>query len=177
MVATDRRSAGTQLDDSAIEVRAADAVGKLLGDRGHVTATSYNRVVMLSGEVPTEADRNAVEASVRRIDNVRSVLNELAVMPSTTMSERTSDSVITGKVKAAFLDTKGVETAAIKVITERGNVYLLGRVTAAEADAATNAARGVGGVRKVVKVFEIVTPAEVAAMPMVPPQAASAPTK
>jgi osmotically-inducible protein OsmY len=175
MMAVDRRSTGAQVDDQTIELRASSAVTASIGDRGHVNATSYNRVVLLTGEVPSEADRSKVEAAVAKVENVRAVLNELAVMPNSSLGQRSDDSIITGKVKAAFVDTKDLQVASIKVVTERSVVYLMGRVIEAEATSAGNVARGVGGVAKVVKVFEIITPAELAAMPVPPSTPAKAP--
>jgi len=174
MLAVDRRSTGAQVDDQTIELRAVTAVSSLLGDKGNVSVTSYNRVALITGEVPTEADRGAVEAAVAKIENVRAVVNELAVMPNASFTQQSNDSLITGKVKAAFFDAKDLQFASMKVVTERGVVYLMGRVTEAEATQAGNAARAVGGVQKVVKVFEIITPAELAAMPF-PPGGAAAP--
>ena len=125
------------------------------GDRGHVNVTSYNRMVLLTGEVPTEADKTTVEQVVARIDNVRSVVNELTVGPLNTFTERSNDTLITSKVKASLVDAKDLFANSIKVVTERGIVYLMGRVTEREATRATEIARGVSGVRKVVRVFEI----------------------
>ena len=136
MMAVDRRTTGTQLDDQTIDVRASSAITAAIGDRGHVNANSYNRVVLLTGEVPTEADRAKVEAAVAKVENVRAVVNELAVMPNTTLSQQSNDTLITGKVKAAFVDAKELQVASIKVVTERGVVYLMGRVTEAEANVA-----------------------------------------
>ena len=175
MMAMDRRSSGTQLDDQAIELRAAVAIDETVGERGHVNATSYSRVVLLTGEVPTEADRSKVEAAVTKVDNVRVVLNELAVMPNTSLGQRANDTIITGKVKAAIFDAKELQVVSVKVVTERGVVYLMGRVTEVESMVAAQVARGVGGVQKVVTVFEIISPAEAAATLVPPPSAASAP--
>jgi osmotically-inducible protein OsmY len=180
MLVVDRRSTGTQVDDQTIEVRAASAIFAAVGERAHVNATSYNRVVLLTGEVPVEADRAKVEAVVAKVENVRAVVNELAVMPKSSFSQQSNDALITGKVKAAFVDAKDLQVGSMKVVTERGVVYLMGRVTEAEATAAGNAARSVGGVQKVVKVFEIITQAELAALPLppsTPPAPASAPGK
>jgi osmotically-inducible protein OsmY len=173
--AVDRRSTGTQLDDQTIDLRSAIVVSETIGDRGHVNASSYSRVVLLTGEVPTEADRSKVEAAVAKIENVRTVVNELAALPNSTLSQRTDDTIITGKVKAAILSTKDLQVASISVITERGVVFLRGRVTDGEATLAANVTRTVGGVQKVVKVFEIITPAELAAMPLPPMNQAPAP--
>jgi len=158
----DRRSTGAQVDDATIEVKASQRVGEMLGDRAHVNITSYNRTVLLTGEVPTEADRTAVEQAVQQIDNVRSTVNELAVGLPSSMSSRSNDSFITTKVKATFVDAKDLQANAIKVVTERGNVYLMGRVTEREATRAADLARTVSGVQKVVRVFEIISDAELA---------------
>lgn len=174
MMAVDRRTTGTQLDDQTIDLRASSAVAAAIGERGHVNANTYNRVVLLTGEVPTEADRAKVEAAVAKVENVRAVLNELAVMANSSLSQQTNDTLITGKVKATFVDTKDLQVASIKVVTERGVVYLMGRVTDAEATLAANVTRSVSGVQKVVKVFEIISAAELAAMPIPPSSTPSA---
>jgi osmotically-inducible protein OsmY len=177
MMAVDRRTTGAQVDDQTIDLRTSSAITAAIGDRGHVNASSYNRVVLLTGEVPTDADRAKVEAAVAKVENVRTVVNEIAVMPNSSLGGQTNDTIITGKVKAAFLEAKELQVASIKVITERGVVFLMGRVTQTESDIAAQRARSVGGVQKVVKVFEIITPAELAAMPVPPTPAASAPGK
>ncbi|KAB2874741.1 MAG: BON domain-containing protein [Burkholderiaceae bacterium] len=169
----DRRSTGAQVEDQAIELKASRRVGELLGDRGHVNATSYNRTVLLTGEVPTEADRTAVEQAVQQIDNVRSTVNELAVGFPSSISSRSNDSFLTTKVKATFVDAKDLQANAIKVVTERGNVYLMGRVTEREANRASDLARSVSGVQKVVRVFEIISEAELADLTPKPAPAAS----
>ncbi len=174
MMAVDRRSTGAQVDDQTIDLRAASAILATAGDRGHVNASSYNRVVLLTGEVPSDDDRAKVEAAVAKVENVRAVVNELAVMPNSSLGQQTNDTLITGKVKAAFVEAKELQVASIKVITERGIVYLMGRVTENEANVAAQVARSVGGVQKVVKVFEIITAAELAAMPIPPAGTASA---
>jgi osmotically-inducible protein OsmY len=177
MVAIDRRTTGTQLEDQSIESKASSRIRELVGDRGHVIVTSYNRTVLLTGEVPTEADRTAVEQAVQRIENVRSTVNELAVMPPSSMSTRSNDSFLTGKVKATFVDAKDLQANAFKVVTERGTVYLMGRVTEREATRATDLARTVSGVQKVVRVFDIVTEAELADVQPPPPKSDTGPKK
>ena len=177
MVAIDRRTTGTQLEDQSIESKASSRVRELVGDRGHVVVTSYNRTVLLTGEVPTEADRTAVEQAVQRIENVRSTVNELAVMPPSSMSTRSNDSFLTGKVKATFVDAKDLQANAFKVVTERGTVYLMGRVTEREATRATDLARTVSGVQKVVRVFDIVTEAELTDAQPPPPKTETGPKK
>lgn len=177
MMAVDRRSTGAQVDDQTIDLRTSSAIAAVIGDIGHVNASSYNRVVLLTGEVPTDADRAKVEAAVTKVENVRAVVNEIAVMPNSSLGGQTNDTIITGKVKAAFIDAKELQVASIKVVTERGVVFLMGRVTEMESNIAAQVARSVGGVQKVVKVFEIITPVELAAMPVPPTPAASAPGK
>lgn len=162
MVVTDRRTSGTQLEDQANELKANTRVREAVGERGHVNATSYNRIVLLTGEVAAETDKVAVEQAVAKIEGVRSVVNELAVMGSSSLANRSNDAVLTSKVKASFIDAKDVFANAIKVTTERSVVYLMGRVTEREANRASDIARGVPGVQKVVKVFEVITEAELA---------------
>lgn len=162
MVVTDRRTSGTQLEDQSIELKAKTRVREAVGERGHVNITSYNRTVLLTGEVAADVDKVAVEQAVAKIEGVRTVVNELAVMGSSSIASRSNDAVLTSKVKASYIDAKDVFANAIKVTTERGTVYLMGRVTEREANRASDIARGVAGVQKVVKVFEVITEAELA---------------
>jgi osmotically-inducible protein OsmY len=162
MVVTDRRTSGTQIDDQGIELKSINKVGEAIGDRGSVSITSYNRQVLITGEVPAEADKAAVEQAVARIENVRTIINELAIATGSSLGTRSNDTLLTSKVKASMVDAKDVQANAYKVVTERGVVYLMGRVTEREAKRATDIARGVSGVRKVVRVFEIVSEAELA---------------
>lgn len=160
VVATDRRTAGTQLEDEGIELKVAAAVRQTLGERVHLNVTSFNRQVLLTGEARTEADKAQVERLARSHENVRLVVNDLEVTLPSTLTQRSRDTVITSKVKAAFLDAKDLQFNAIKVVTERSVVYLMGRVTAREAKRATDIARGIGGVAKVVRVFEDISEEE-----------------
>ncbi len=159
---TDRRTSGAQLEDEGIEFKASSHLRELLGERGHVNITSYNRTALITGEVPTEADRSAAEQAVAGIENVRGIVNELAVAGNSSLTARTSDTILTSKVKAGYLDAKDLQANTIKVVSERGVVYLMGRVTEREAGRAAELARGVGGVTRVVKVFEILSEAELA---------------
>ena len=154
VVATDRRTTGTQLEDETIEIKVASAVRQDLGDRAHLNVTSFNRPVLLSGEVRTAADKESAEKIASSQENVKAVVNDLAVMPVSSLTQRSKDIVITGRIKAAFVDAKDLQVNAIKVVTERGIVYLMGRVTAREAKRATDIARGMSGVAKVVRVFD-----------------------
>lgn len=175
LLATDRRSSGTQLDDQAIEFKANSRIRDLLGDKGHVNATSYNRLLLLTGEVPTEADRTNIEQALSRIDNVKSVVNELAPMFASSLSQRSNDALVTSKVKATLVDAGDISSNAFKVITERGVVYLMGRVTEREAERAADLTRSISGVQKVVKVLEIVSEAELAEIdPKAVPKSAAA---
>jgi osmotically-inducible protein OsmY len=162
MIVTDRRSSATQLEDQLIEVKANSRIRETVGERGRASSTSYNRLVLLTGDVVTEADKAAIEQAVSKVDNVKSVVNELVVMGSLSLGSRTNDALISTKVKASIVDTKDLYANSVKVVTERGVVYLLGRVTEREATQAANVARGVSGVLKVVRVFEILSDAELA---------------
>ncbi|CAN7638530.1 BON domain-containing protein [Variovorax paradoxus] len=162
MVATDRRSSGAQLDDQGIELRAAARVREIANDNMYVSVTSFNRQVLLTGAVGSDADRRRVEDLVQRVDNVRSVVNELTVGPPSTFQDRSNDLFISGKVKASLLDAKDIFANSFKVVTERGVVYLMGIATRRETDRATEIARGISGVQKVVRVVEVVSEAELA---------------
>ena len=162
MVATDRRSSGAQLDDQGIELRAAARVREIANDNMYVSVTSYNRQVLLTGAVGNEADRRRVEEVVQRVDNVRSVVNELTIGQPSTFQDRSNDLFISGKVKASLLDAKDIFANSFKVVTERGVVYLMGIATRRETDRATEIARGISGVQKVVRVVEVVSEAELA---------------
>ena len=158
----DRRTTGAQVEDQAIELKAGNRLKEVVGDRSHVNITSYNRTVLITGEAATDADKANIEQTVQKVENVRSTVNELAVMLPSALATRSNDALITGKVKATFIDAKDLQANAFKVVTERGEVYLMGRVTEREANRATELARAVSGVQKVVRVFEIVTEQELA---------------
>jgi osmotically-inducible protein OsmY len=157
LVATDRRTSGAQLEDEGIELRAASRIRDNLGERGHINVNSYNRRVLLTGEVPSAQDKQLVEQIVTRVDNVQLVVNELAVLGNTSLTQRSADTLVTGRIKAAMVDSRDLFANAYKVVTERGTTYLMGRVTQREADRATEIARSTPGVQKVVRVFEIIT--------------------
>lgn len=160
LAATDRRTFGAQTEDKAIVLKGETRVSRLVGNAGHVNVNSFNRRVLLTGEVRDEAMKAAVEREIADIEGVVSIVNDLAVMGGSSLTSRSNDTLITGKVKAAFIDTKDLYVNSIKVVTERGAVYLMGRVTQREGDLATDVARKVGGVQKVVKVFEYITEEE-----------------
>ena len=157
LAATDRRTLGAQTEDKEIVLKGDARIADMVGDAGHVNVSSFNRKVLLTGEVRDEAMKAAVEREVASIAGVESIVNELAVMGTTSFTSRSNDTLITGKVKAAFVDTKDLYANSIKVVTERGVVYLMGRVTPREGQLAASVASGVSGVQKVVKIFEYIT--------------------
>lgn len=154
--AYDRRTTGTVIDDEFIELKAVEAWSNdaELWEQTHLNATSYNNVLLLTGEAPSETLRQRAAAMVRGIPKVREVHNEIRVAAPSSLPSRSSDSWVTGKVKTALLNADTVDALRIKVVTEAGVVYLMGLVTRAEADAATDVARRVAGVQRVVKIFE-----------------------
>ena len=175
LVASDRRTSGAQLEDEGIELRSNSRLRSNVGDRVHVNVNSYNRQVLLTGEVPSAQDKLLVEQLVAKVENVTSVVNELAVMGSSNLTQRSSDVLVTGRVRAMLVDAKDLFANSFKVVTERGTTYLMGRVTQREADRGTAVARGTPGVQKVVRIFEIISEEELARQlptPVKPPAAA-----
>ena len=157
LVATDRRTSGAQLEDEGIELRANARIRSSVGDSTHVNVTSYNRQALITGEAPDEKQKLLVEQIVKGTDNVNSVVNEMTIGFVSSLSRRSQDALISGRIKASILDSKDLFLNAFKVFTENGTVYLMGRVTQREADRATTIARSTSGVSKVIRVFEIVT--------------------
>jgi osmotically-inducible protein OsmY len=176
IVATDRRTTGIQIEDTGIASRAETRAAQL-ATLGRINAHSYNRLVLLTGEVPSEADKAAVEAAVAQVENVRSVVNELAVGPNASIGQRSQDTLLEAKVKASLVDAKDVQANAYRVIASRGTVYLMGRVTQREADRGGEIARSVPGVQKVVRVLDILSEEELATLGRgTAPAASPAPT-
>lgn len=153
MVATDRRTSGTYVEDQGIELKAAKQLAERFAG-SHVNATSYNRAVLLTGEAVDEAQKEAIELAVRGIPNVRRVYNHLVVAPASTLANRNNDTWLTTKVRTRLLEGQGYPPNAIKVVTERGVVYLLGLVSDAEGEAAAQVAARTAGVRQVVTLFD-----------------------
>ena len=162
MVATDRRTSGTQLEDEGIEFKAAARVREQLGDKAHININSYNRLALITGEVNSEADREKLSAIVSGVENVSNVLNETAVTMNSSLSARSNDVLIATKVKASLVDARDLISNAFYVVVERGTVYLMGRVSEREAKRASDIARSVGGVNKVVRAFDIISEEELA---------------
>lgn len=154
VVAQDRRTVGTITEDEGIELKASNRIGERLGDGAHINVTSYNRTLLLTGQVADAQSRTDAERIAKSVENVRYVHNELAIAGVSSFTSRSNDSIITSKVKARFLDAQKFNALNVKVVTENGVVYLLGLVKKQEADDATQIARTTSGVQKVVRVFE-----------------------
>jgi len=161
-VATDRRTSGTQLEDETIEIKAGARIREKFGDRVHININSYNRVVLITGETRNEADQAEVERLVAGVENVTKVMNETAVTMLSSLSSRSNDVLIQGKIKTQLIDARDLLSNAFYVVVERGQAYLMGRVTEREANRATEIARQVSGVKKVVRAFEIISEEELA---------------
>jgi osmotically-inducible protein OsmY len=157
LAATDRRTLGAQTEDRAIEVKGGIKLNNVVGDAGHVNINSFNRRALLTGEVRDEAMKAAAEREIRGIEGVLSVINELEIAGPASYTSRSNDALITTKVKASLVDMKDISANSYQVVTERGVVYLQGRVTQREGQIGADVARGVSGVTKVVKVFEYIT--------------------
>jgi len=162
LMATDRRTSGTQVEDEGIEFKVGARLREQLGDRVHINVNSYNRMVLLTGETRNDEDRARVEQIAAQVENVNRVLNEVGVGMLSSISSRSNDVFIAGKVKASLLDARDLMSNAFYTVVERGNVYLMGRVTEREAHRASEVARGVSGVQKVVRAFEIISEEELA---------------
>ena len=156
IVAKDPRTAGTMIDDKAIQFKAADAIhqDESLSGQVHINITSYNGVVLLSGETPTPQMRARVEELVQGIEKVRRVYNEITVAAPSSGLTRSSDTLITTKVKTRMLTEKNFDSGRVKVVTENGTVYLMGLLSHDEAAVATEISRSVSGVQRVVRLFE-----------------------
>lgn len=154
LVVADRRSAGAQLDDESIELKFASEARGRFGDTVHLNTTSYNGIVLLTGEVPDAKVQQDVTDLAKSVPRVRSVHNETVIAPTSTLTDRSSDTLITSKVKARLVEANQVPANLIKVVTERSVVYLMGIVSRQEADAASNLAATTSGVARVVRVFE-----------------------
>jgi osmotically-inducible protein OsmY len=170
LVATDRRTAGTQLEDQGIGLKAAARLREAFGDRTHINVQAYNRAVLLTGEVRNEADKVEAERIVLGVENVTRVHNELQVGFLSSLSSRANDVVLAGKIKATLIDNKALQTNSFTVVVERNEVYLMGRVTEREAHLATELIRGIPKVEKVVRLFDLISEEELARQrPKTPP--------
>lgn len=157
LMAADRRPSETYVTDESIELRTSNRISEVFGNRAHVNVASYNRSVLLTGEVPDAAARSEIEKITSGVPNVKAITNEVQIAGVSTLGARSNDSYITSKVKARFIDANKFATIHVKVVTEAGSVYLLGMVTQRESDDAVEVARTTGGVQRVVRVFEIIS--------------------
>ncbi len=157
-VTHDRRTTGTFIEDQNIELKAAKSFysDKEIHDSSHLNVTSYNLVVLITGETPSEDIRNRIVNIVREIPKVTHVYDELTIAAPSSWTSRSSDSLITSKVKTKLLTLKDFDGTRVKVVTDKGVVYLMGLLTKAESDDATRVAQGTGGVQKVVKLFQYI---------------------
>lgn len=155
--ATDRRTLGAQTADKEIAAKANVRLNKAIGDAGHVDVTAYNRKVLLTGEVRDEQMKQLAENEVRQVPDVQGVMNELEISGNSSLSSRSSDAYITTKVNTALIGEKTLNSNAIDIVTERGTVYLLGIVTEREGQVAAERTANVGGVLRVVKMFEYIS--------------------
>ncbi len=158
LVLADRRNTETYASDQGLELRASNRIGEKYGDRVHVNVTSYNRMVLLTGEAPSAEIKADIEKLAAGVPNVKSISNELAIAGPSSFGGRSNDTYITSKVKARFVDANKFSPTHVKVVTEAGVVYLLGLVTQNESNDAVEIARTTGGVQKVVRVLEIISP-------------------
>ena len=153
-ISEDRRTSGIFIEDEGIELKASRRIHQQFGNSVHINVTSYNRIVLLTGEAPTEAVKTNIERLVMGVENVRRIHNEIAIAANTALSSRSSDTLLTSKVKARFLAERKFQINHVKIVTENGIVYLLGMVTREEGDNAAQIASLTSGERKVVKAFE-----------------------
>jgi osmotically-inducible protein OsmY len=173
LIASDRRTSGIQVEDQGIEIKGNNRIKEAMGEKAHVTLFSYNRQVLVLGEVSNDRDAQYIVQLVSQVENVKSVVNELKVAPFASFSDKTKDLYLASKVKANLVDTKNIYATAFYVVAYQGTVYLMGRVTQREADIATQVARNASGVSKVVKVFEILSEEELKSLMSTPVKAPS----
>jgi osmotically-inducible protein OsmY len=160
----DRRTLGAQTEDKTITVKAEMRLNKLGGDLAHINIASFNRKVLITGEVPDQSTKAAAEREVRAIEGVQTVYNELEIGAPASYTARSSDAMVTTKVKASLVEMNTISAASFKVVTENGTVFLMGRVTQREGDVATDVTKSVTGVQRVVKLFEYITEEELRAI-------------
>lgn len=170
LAALDRRTLGAQTEDQEIEIKASNRMREVLKQPGGVSVTSFNRKVLLTGQVASEDDKRSAEAVVAALPNVRSVHNELQVLGRPSLATSAADTAITARVKKALLDAQDLHANVIKVVTESGTVYLMGLVSRREADRAAQVTSRVAGVQRVVTVFEYITEEQARRTPAPPPQ-------
>jgi osmotically-inducible protein OsmY len=154
MVATDRRTTGAQVDDESIELKINTSINSSWGMEVHQNVTSYNGMVLLTGEVPSTEIKNEITRIAKTTTKVQSVTNEMVVGPVADIGARSNDTYLTSAVKTRFIDADKFAPNHVKVVTERGVVYLMGIVSREEGDAAGQIAATTSGVQRVVKLFQ-----------------------
>jgi osmotically-inducible protein OsmY len=162
LVAADRRTTGTQVEDQGIELKAATRIREAMGSRTRINVQSHNRVLLISGEVRNDEDKAEAERIATQVENVQRVVNEIQVGFLASLTQRSNDLVLAGKVKATLIDARDLQSNAFNVVVERGEVYLMGIVTEREANRATELVRGIPGVAKVVRVMEVISEQDLA---------------
>jgi len=162
LMATDRRTSGTQVEDKAIELKTSNRFRDAFGNRAHINVNAYNRMVLLTGEVPTEADRLTAEQIASRVENAGPIVNQLIVGGNSSLGSRSNDVLLASKVRATLVDARDIVSNAFDIIVERGEVYLMGIVSEREANRAAELTASIEGVKKVVKVFQIISEDELA---------------
>lgn len=179
VVASDRRSVGAQAEDQALEMKVSQSIGSKISKAAHINVTSYNRIVLLTGEVPSTAEQSQLVALANLVPNIREVHNEVIVGPASSLGQRSQDTVLTTKVKSGLIDQRGIKADTIKVVSEQGIVYLMGLVTTEEANIAQQRTATVPGVIRVVSLLEIISKEELLRLqpPPPPPPPSLPPTK
>lgn len=165
LVVTDRRTSGIVLEDHASETRLESRISTKFGPDAHVNVHSFNRIVLLTGEVRNDEVRKGVEDIAKAGENVRTVVNETAVAPISAIADRASDTLLADKIRARYVSDGHFQATVVATIVERSEVFLMGMVTPAEGEDAARVASSTSGVARVVKVFEYVDPTTVPAYP------------
>ena len=169
LVATDRRTPGTVIEDRGIETKAAFRIREALGDAVHVNVSSYNRLALITGEVPDEKRKAQIEKISLDVENVQKTVNEVAIMENASTTARLQDGILTSRIRAALIDEKNLIANAFKVTTERGVVYIQGRATAKEIALMTEIVSGLSGVTRVVRMVDVLTEEDLSGMLPAPP--------
>ncbi len=169
LVATDRRTPGTVIEDRGIETKAAFRIREALGDAVHVNVSSYNRLALITGEVPDEKRKAQIEKIILDVENVQKTVNEVAIMENASTTARLQDGILTSRIRAALIDEKNLIANAFKVTTERGVVYIQGRATAKEIALMTEIVSGLSGVTRVVRMVDVLTEEDLSGMLPAPP--------
>jgi len=169
MLATDRRTPGAVIEDRGIETKAAFRIREALGDAVHVNVSSYNRLALITGEVPDEKRKAQIEKIILGVENVQRTVNEVAIMENASTTARLQDGILTSRIRAALIDEKDLIANAFKVTTERGVVYIQGRATAREIALMTEIVSSLSGVTRLVRMVDVLTEEDLSGMLPAPP--------